>query len=110
MSLPREFFTFESMLTLTGATGATFVVANGLQKVINFNPRWLALVIAQVICIFGVYSTNGAGREYFVGVINGFLVFCTATGATSVAGTATPGEQRGVRAAGERRGFRTPWF
>src|SRR5260370_34020753 len=33
--LPKEFFTLQSMLTLTGATGATFVVSNGLQREIG---------------------------------------------------------------------------
>ncbi len=46
MDLPNEFFTAESMFTMSGATGVTFVVSNGLQRAFNFNPRWLAFVIA----------------------------------------------------------------
>jgi hypothetical protein len=69
---PKEFFTLQSMVTLTGATGATYVIANGCQSALNFNPRWLALAIAQVISLFGVYATQGIGSDYFGGIVNGF--------------------------------------
>ena len=93
MDLPREFFTPQSMLTLTGATGATFVIANGLQKAFDFNPKWLALVIAVTICVVGVFATGGRMVDYFVGVMNGFLVYCTAAGATGFAAAAQSNAQ-----------------
>lgn len=106
------------MLTLTGATGATFVVANGCQKAFNFNPRWLALAIAQAICIFGVIMVGKGAGDYFVGIVNGFLVYCTTVGATSMVG-APPPEAARARGADEavrrqpqqaRRGFLTRWY
>ena len=113
VEIPKEFFTIQSMLTLTGATGATFVVANGCQAAFNFNPRWLALAIAEVVVLFGVYASGGAGSDYFVGVINGFLVFCTAAGATSFGGKPS-GTSRGVGVVSNnpppRRQFRQSWF
>lgn len=116
MAIPSEFFTLQSMLTLSGATGATFVVANGCQRAFNFNPKWLALVIAMIISLAGVYLSDGGGSDYFVGVINGFLIYCTAAGATSVVGhpetaKATPrgaGEMAPLQQAG--RSFLTRWF
>ncbi len=113
MEIPKEFFTLQSMLTLTGATGVTYVVANGLQRAFNFNPRWLALVIAEIICLYGVYETGGGGADYVVGAVNGFLVYGTASGVTAITGTAPP--TNGVRGFGEgeatgQRGFRTRWF
>ena len=60
LQLPKEFFTPQTMATLAGATGATFVVANGLQRAFNYNPRWLALAIAEVICLFGTYASGGS--------------------------------------------------
>jgi hypothetical protein len=86
MEIPKEFFTLQSMLTLTGATGAVFVICNGLQAALNFNPKWLALAIALIISILGVVQTGGKGIDYFVGVVNGFLIFCTASGATAITG------------------------
>lgn len=117
-TVPGQFFTLESMLTLTGATGATFVISNGLQRALNFNPKWLALAIALALTTIGVYlSNNGHGPgDYFVGVVNGFLVYCTAVGSTAVAagdnaGSTTRGNvERGVVKPLERRGFLTRWF
>jgi hypothetical protein len=41
MKLAEEFFTLQSMLTLTGAASATFVIAGVIQYIFNYNPRWL---------------------------------------------------------------------
>jgi hypothetical protein len=119
MALPKEFFTPESMLTLAGAAGATFVVCNGLQKAFDFNPRWLGLAIAQLIVLAGTAATGPAGvPDYLVGVINGFLVFLTAAGGTSAGSGGAAGQpiargaaERGAPApSAGRRGFLTPWF
>ena len=122
MDIPKEFFTLQSMLTLTGATGAVFVVSNGIQSAFNINPRWLALLIAQCLALIGIYITEGAGIDYFVGVVNGFLIYCTAIGATAVGGgngggpiardigVGTPGDAPLPRRGATRRRFLTPWF
>jgi hypothetical protein len=118
MQLPREFFTPESMITLAGAAGATFVVCNSLQKAFNFNPRWLALVVAQAIVLTGTGASGGTRViDYLVGIINGFLVFLTAAGGTGAAagGGGIPAVARGAAAsatttASNRRTFATPWF
>ncbi|OSJ13535.1 hypothetical protein BST63_16465 [Bradyrhizobium canariense] len=116
--MPNEFFTVQSMLTLSGATGATFVICNGLQTAFNFNPKWLGLLVAQIIVLAGVVASGGAGpMPYLVGVINGFLVYCSAAGATSAVGGGgappiargqVPGQDAPLTPA--RRGFLTPWF
>lgn len=94
MSIPADFFTIGTMVTLSGATGATFVVCNGLQRAFNFNPRWLALLVAQTIVLVGVYTVSkGELLDYFVGVINGFLVFCSAAGATGALGAGAAGNE-----------------
>jgi hypothetical protein len=73
-----------------------FVISNGLQLAFNFNPRWLALLISQVIVLSGVYM-GGVGIDYFVGLVNGFLVYCTAAGATLVgAGTGVSARWRAI--------------
>jgi hypothetical protein len=122
MEISKDFFTVQSMLTLSGSTGATFVVCNGLQRAFNFNPRWLGLVIAQIIVLVGVYASGGRSvADFFIGVINGFLVFCSATGATSALGSGgaenvvarggTPAADAiRPQRAGNQRGFLSPWF
>ena len=118
--IPKEFFTVQSMATLAGASGATFVVANGIQRAFNRNPRWLALAIALIISIVGTYSSHKNSptdwTDYFVAVINGFLIFATAAGGTHIAGRQqTHARARGVDDLNERvpsteRSFLTPWF
>jgi len=112
----NSFFTVQSVLTLTGASGATLLVSNGIQRAFNVNPRWLALVIAELICIFGVLYGHGRSSDYVLAVINGFLVFSTAVGANQMTGTAAPspkskGEQRELeRPQVQSRSFLTRWF
>jgi hypothetical protein len=73
--LPNEFFTLQSMLTLTGATGIVFAVANGLKVAFDFNPKWLGLALSEIVAILGIVFSGGHGFDYFIGVINGFLIF-----------------------------------
>jgi hypothetical protein len=120
--MPTEFFTMQSMLTLAGATGATFVVANGLQRAFDFSPKWLALAIAEAISLVGVFTSISDGESWgfsdlFVGVINGFLIYCTAAGGTHMLGSDGPSEAiaRGAADAaqphaGSKRRFLSPWF
>ena len=123
MDVPKDFFTIQSMLTLSGSMGTTFVVCNGLQRAFDFNPKWLGLAVAQIIVLMGVYTSGGQnGIDYAIGVINGFLVFCTAIGATSAIGTVSGSADTVVRGgsgamhAAEphpgkiRRSFLSPWF
>jgi uncharacterized membrane protein len=106
--LPNQFFTLQSMFTLTGATGVVFVICNGLQAAFQFNPKWLGLVISLLLSIFTTYLSCGAagkdhagGIDYIVGIVNGFLIYATATGTTQILGsnnttatTSPPGTHR----------------
>jgi hypothetical protein len=97
------------MLTLSGATGVTVIVANGIQRAFNTNPKWLALAIAEVISLFGVFASGGFGTDYFVGIVNGFLIFSASAGITEI-GSSTGATRGGGRTRGARREFWTTWF
>ena len=72
-AIPSEFFTAASIYTLTGATGVVYVVCGGLQRALNFNPRWLGLAISLVLTISGTYCTQPlTWANYMLAVINGF--------------------------------------
>ena len=118
-TIPKEFFTRESIGSLAAVVTMVIVVANGIQTIFSWNPRWLALLIAEVICFAGLLHTNEkpAVLDYVLTVVNGFLVFAAATGATSagnglVKGKPEPPKSPDVLTGGERtrRGFWTPWF
>jgi len=113
--IPTEFFTRDSIFTFTGITGATFVVANGIQKAFDWNPKWLALLLAEILCLLGVYIRGMHSSvdmvDYALGFLNGFLVFCTVGGATSGASKLSSGGSSAVVDRGDaKRGFFTPWL
>lgn len=131
MAVQNDFFTLQSLATFAGAVGATTVVANGCQRAFNFNPSWFALALAEVICVAVVFiSHTDAGNaitppasDYFVAVINGFLVYCSASGATraldnTVGAGPTPtasatergDSTRDMVDSRPRRRFLSPWF
>lgn len=106
--LPNEFFTLQSMLTLTGATGIVFVVANGLKVAFNFSPKWLGLALSEIIALLGVAFSGGHGLDYFIGVINGFLIFSAAAGVSSMGGSPAPASKGVVADAGTLKKGETP--
>jgi hypothetical protein len=117
--IPNEFFTPQSMLTLTGATGIVFVVTNGLKVAFDFDPKWLGLALSELVAVLGVVVSGGRGVDYFIGVINGFLIFSAAAGVSSMGGAAAP-TSKGVvvdaaaprtgAVTGRRRRFVSSWF
>jgi hypothetical protein len=113
--LPPQFFTIQSMLTLGGATTATSLVCNSLQHAFNFNPKWLALIIAQAFSLYGTSLHANTPSDYFVGLINGFLIYSSAVGITQISGVraasdANPMDVGKRPNAAARRTFRSAWF
>lgn len=99
MAEPTDFFTTGSLMTFGGATLATFIVPNALQLAFQFNPRWLGLVVAELLCITIAATGHapddtGGAIQYVVAVVNGCLVYCSALGATSI-GAASTGQGGG---------------
>ncbi|HET7506317.1 MAG TPA: hypothetical protein VFK02_35100 [Kofleriaceae bacterium] len=90
--MPSDFhdlFTWTSLATLGGGAAATFFVSNALQKAFNFNPKWLALVIAEAIAVVVALSPGFSVERLVTGVINGFVIYAAATGGTSIASAVT---------------------
>jgi len=107
-AVPSDFFTPESMLTLAGATLIATVVTNTVQHVFNWNPKWFGLLIALIIALVGVFMTDSPKFvNYFMGVINGFLIYASSTGIMQMAGT----EPERTKGAGKpRRRFWDKWY
>jgi len=112
MTIPNEFFTPESMFTLAGATVITTVITNSCQHAFNWNPKWFGLVVAMVITVAGVFFTTGAKPvNYFMGVINGFLVYASATGIMQIVGNPVQQPDSTLRSFRDpRRRFLNNWY
>lgn len=88
--IPGDFFTTASLGTLAGATGAVYIICGTIQQVFNFNPKWLALLVSILISLLAAFVTQPTGGEplkYFIALLNGFLIYATATGSNQVLGT-----------------------
>jgi hypothetical protein len=115
MDLPPDFFTNKSFLSLAGCAGIVFVVCNALQGALNFNPRWLALALAELVAIYGAHLANTprVPSDYFIAALNGCLIYCTAVGGTAaLAAAKDAGAPKGLAPSfpNSKRGFFSPWL
>jgi hypothetical protein len=121
-ALPLQLLDLATLSTIGGQVVATTAVTNGLARAFNWQPRWLGLVVALLSCGTTTYlSSPGAGNDWFLAVLNAFVVYFAAAG-TSAAGAAvtTPPpnhmempqgnghESVGHNTANDR--FLRPWF
>jgi hypothetical protein len=90
----NDLYTFESIATLGGAAGITFIVAGTVQHIFNFNPKWFALGVAQIIAFFiVVHGDSHQLGDYFLGLLNGFLIYSTAVSGNATLGAFQPDTQ-----------------
>lgn len=122
------FFTPASLFTFGGATAAVYTVSNVAKVQFVLDPvttSYLALALAVIICIVGavsMHTTGSLARAIMIAIINGFLVFGTASGMTSTTHAVTGGSTQaptatnrdasaefGPAAAEPAPTFSTPW-
>lgn len=111
----EELFTTTSLTTLVGLTGMVYVASNLSQVLFNFNPKWLAWVIAEILSMLGVYTAfeDPEFVNYVVGFFNGILVYFSAGGVTSAGDTQTGRglvEPESVSETSTTRKFTTSWW
>ena len=81
-----QYFTFSSLATLAGASGATLIITNTLKQAFDYSRKWVGLIVAQVISIGLVLQANGGGSDLVLAALNGCLVYLTAAGASDAVG------------------------
>jgi hypothetical protein len=115
VELATDLFTWASLGTLTGLTGATVVVTNTAARAFDWSPKWLGLAVAMALCIGLAVVAKSAAADYVLALLNGCLVFLTAAGA-SAAGAAAGGQKPGgtletvESTATESKPFMHRWF
>jgi len=124
MDSTNNLYTFQSLGTLAGAAGVTFIISNVIQSVFNYNPKWLALAVAEIIS-FAIIIQSGSDKfsDYFIAIVNGFLIYSTAIGGNALTGKptssrATSSEQSEMLGTGlvkhpvikTKRKFLSNWF
>jgi len=115
--IPKDFFTPTSLATLAGATGAVYVVCGTIQRVFNYNPKWLALLVSILVSYIAAFITVSDGNDaikYIIAFFNGCLIYITATGSNTMFGSAPGGggpKPTGVTPAIiPNRTFNTRWW
>jgi len=128
--MPNEFFTATTMLTLLGGSSAVLVVGNTFQSLTKKDPKWLAFAMSLALCFAGAIVAAGQRTppedahfrliDGLVALINGCLLFCTASGVNSASGqqrtgTVTQGTKSAEGSVSHvpvpgTRGWNTRWF
>jgi hypothetical protein len=105
----NSFFTPESLATLAGTTGMTWFVCSAMQSAFNFNPKWFALLVAEIFCFVAVFAfaTNPSAITYLIAFVNGCLVYSSACGVNVLAGAPATREKGLVE---RKRSFLQSWF
>ena len=88
VDMPSDLFTWTSLGTLSGLTGATVVVTNTAARAFDWSPKWFGLVVAGALCIGLAVMNNSAVNEYVLALLNACLVYLTAAGASSAGAAA----------------------
>ncbi|RQO77750.1 hypothetical protein DBR40_07180 [Pedobacter sp. KBW01] len=120
----NDFITSGTLATLAGSSLGVYAVCGGLQTALNWNPRWLGLVLSILISVILAATTHSELNpllKYVIAILNGFLIFLTATGVNAVRGTSGPPAGGGAEKQDNRvdlnqppppvkRTFNTRWF
>jgi len=86
----QQLFTYTALTTYGSLAAAVIAVTNGLRMAFGWSPKWLGLVVSQVICI-GVALAISARQwsDVFLATLNAFLVYGLAAGGNAVATAAS---------------------
>lgn len=104
-----QFYTISTLATLSGATGSTYVITNGLKNALGIKARWLGLIVAVIVTLAPIIVGQAllTGEAIFVAACNSFLVYFCAGGASAAFDNSVQpkgGERTNTKA------FRESWF
>lgn len=94
--IPSDLFTWASLGTLSGLTGATVVVTNTAARAFDWAPKWLGLAVATVLCVGLAFMNSSAINGYALALLNACLVYLTAAGASSAGAAAVNPKSTGT--------------
>lgn len=83
-----DLFTWTSLGTLSGLTGATVVVTNTASRAFDWSPKWFGLVVSTVLCVGLAVVNSTVLSGYALALLNACLVYLTAAGASSAGAAA----------------------
>ena len=112
MSLPNEFFTVNSFLTLTAATTIISVVSATINYLSDgkIKLKWIVFLLSELISFIGAFALTAAPENIdlavriLIALFNGCLIFATTVGVNTI--TTKPED---VTAPGKKKPYWTRW-
>jgi len=99
MEFPKEFFTTNTLFTLSGSSVAVWIITSVIGDLMGINQKfkkWIGLILSLILALLGVtLLEDRPWLTWLVAVVNGFLIYLTAVGVNTVA--SPPTDSRGLR-------------
>ena len=109
--LPSELFTVESLTTLVGLVGITYVLTNAIYSATGFKRNWLGLLVALLFTELGVFLTESADFvTYLIGIANGCLVYLASMGSAEATDKIQTSHKIELQNVSKRRRFFSSWW
>lgn len=109
MELPKEFFTRETIASLTGSALVALLIPSGLMYLIGprFKPfaKWACFLVSMFLSFAIASTATGATAGavqtrdlwyWILTVVNGFLIFASALGSNELFSSLQPGTLGGA--------------
>lgn len=108
----NSLFTWESLVSLQGATTVVVLVPNVLTFLIgsSFQPyeKWVAFIIALLLSFLVAFQASGKSvTKWILAILNGFFIFASAVGLTEALGS---GAKTGMAQSGGGLPFFHSWY
>jgi hypothetical protein len=91
-----QLYTMKTLVTLGGASAAVVLVSGAASHAFNFNPKWLALVVAEIIAFVGLLRLPRTQKRdaalIVVTLLNGALIYSDAVGLNALNHSSAPAQ------------------
>lgn len=91
MEIPNDFYTTTTLFSLSGSATAVWLITGVITQLIGFENRllfrrWLGFLLSIALSVGGVTLVQERTTlMWVVAIVNGFLIYATAVGVSSVA-------------------------
>ena len=87
-----DLLTWQTLATLAGAAGATWLITNVIRYVTGYDARWVGLAVAFVLQMLVWFFVSDQSINAFVlAVLNSFVIYVADTGGAAILSAATAG-------------------
>jgi 4-amino-4-deoxy-L-arabinose transferase-like glycosyltransferase len=109
----HDYFTWQALGTLTGASVAVIIVSNTMRVLFKRDSPWVGFLVSVLMSFIGAYYSSSliSGLDYVLAFLNACLLFCTATGMNQAAVETKPTPEGQPKPYGARKvNWLSPWL